>query len=172
MNTLNALPVSNHLCGMADVPSGLSGRNRFHTPKSFLMAQSCGRGSQLLNSPTRARALAPGAHSRYQIPVDKKGHSNQGRHAVLYVPVAAMNDLLLPRCPAAAAVQDGHLLLLLLPPPAAAAAECSLLLPFCRSSRCCLLLPAAAAAASHFQLQLQPFYSAWWFTPLDSAALL
>lgn len=45
-----------HRCGMAGVPSGLSGRNRQNTPKSFLKAQCSGLGSQLLNSPMRARA--------------------------------------------------------------------------------------------------------------------
>jgi hypothetical protein len=61
------------LCGMAEEPSGLSGRKRHHTPKSFLMAQCSVRGSQLLNSPTSANALAPGAHSRNQMPVFGEG---------------------------------------------------------------------------------------------------
>jgi hypothetical protein len=50
-----------HLCGMAWLPSLLSGRNSSHTPNSFLKAQWLSLGSQLLNSPTRASALAPGA---------------------------------------------------------------------------------------------------------------
>ena len=67
--TLLRQPLTTHLCGMAEVPSGLSGMNSSNTPNSFLEAQWLSLGSQLLNSPTRAIAFAPGAHSRYQIPV-------------------------------------------------------------------------------------------------------
>jgi hypothetical protein len=55
-------------CGIAEDPSAASGRNRLQTPKSSLLAQCSGLGSQLLNSPTSPTARAPGAHSRYQIP--------------------------------------------------------------------------------------------------------
>ena len=46
---------------MTDVPSAPSGRNRFQTPKSFLMAQWSGLGSQLLNSPISAIACGEAA---------------------------------------------------------------------------------------------------------------
>jgi hypothetical protein len=73
LSTVSPLDVSSlsltfDLCGMADVPSALSAKKSWNTPNSFLMAQCSGLGSQSLNSPTRAMALAPGAHSLYQIP--------------------------------------------------------------------------------------------------------
>lgn len=55
-------------CGIAEVPSAASGKKRLQTPNSSLTAQCSALGSQPLNSPTSATALAPGAHSRYQIP--------------------------------------------------------------------------------------------------------
>lgn len=53
-----------HLCSMAGVPSGLSGRNSCHTPKSFFMAQCSGWGSQALNSPISASACEGGGDAR------------------------------------------------------------------------------------------------------------
>lgn len=54
-----------YLWGMTDAPSALSGRNRLQTPKSFLMAQWSGLGSQLLNSPINAIACRPAIIAGY-----------------------------------------------------------------------------------------------------------
>lgn len=45
-----------HRWGMAEVPSGLSGRKSSHTPKEFLNPQCASAGVQLLNSPIRHSA--------------------------------------------------------------------------------------------------------------------